>query len=185
MTPRKFDRFMVDIEAGRNLKLGRLSDSERLAFILGVLPIAAKSPIRGRLLIGDIRAEPRDVALQASVSERAATSAMRKLRELGVLLHDDEFECETVHDFPDWNPPPKADSTAAERQARRRAKLREIRDRHAAVTLASRRDTRDDHEAVTPPEVEGEVEGTTNASSTAEPERASGNVEAIKDRLVA
>jgi hypothetical protein len=160
MSPRKFDRFLVDVEAGRNLKIGRLTDSERCAFFLGVLAIAAKSPIRGRLLVGDLVAEPRDVAKQASVADRVAASAMDKLRALGVLLPDPEFGCETVHDFEDWNPPPKADATAGERQARRRAKLKESRDSHGSVTLASRRDARDIPVTVTPPEVEGEVEVT-------------------------
>lgn len=115
-----FDRFMVDVEAGRNLKLRRLTDSERLAFFLGVLPIAAKAPIRGRLLVGDLPAESRDIAFQASVSERAAAGAVSKLRALGVLLPDDELGCEFVHDFDDWNPAPKRDSTNAERQRRYR-----------------------------------------------------------------
>lgn len=150
MSPRAFDRYMLDVEAGRNLKLSRLKDGERLAFFVGILPIAAKSPIRGRLLVGELPAEPRDVALQASVSERVARNAMGRLRDLGVLLADDEYQCERVREFEEWNPPPKKDTTAAERQAKRRAKLAAERD----VTDESRRDDRDCHGKVTPTEVE-------------------------------
>lgn len=156
MSRRAFDRFMVDIEIGHNLKLVNLTDSEWRAHVGGILPIAAKSPIRGRLLIGDSRAEPVHVAHQAGVKPKAAESAMVKLRKVGVLIHDDEFDCERVHDFEAYNPPPKTDKTAAERQQRRRDRLRRERDlaeRHDNVTPLSRRDDRD----VTPPEVEGEV----------------------------
>ena len=82
---------------------------------------------------------------------------MGKLREVGVLVEDPEFDCERVHDWDEYNPAPKRDTTAAERQRRRRDKLRDqrdTRDGHAPVTHLSRRDTRD----VTPPEVEGEGE---------------------------
>lgn len=162
MSPRQFDRYMLDVEAGRNLKLSRLDDSERCAFFLGILAIAAKSPIRGRLLIGDIHAEPRDVSLQASVKERSAKSAMEKLRTIGVLLADEEYGCERVHDFEEWNPPPKTDATAAERQARRRARLADHAESNGTNTVTSRRDGRDGHGVtpviITPTEVEVEVE---------------------------
>lgn len=150
----RFDRFMVGLEAGRDLKLRPLTDSEWRCFIGGVLPIAAKSPIRGCLLIGDRPAEPDDVAAQAGTKLPAARSSMRKLRGIGLLYQDDEFGCERVHDFDDWNPAPKKDTTAAERQSRRRERLKRERDAaesHAKVTPLSRRDARDRHAT----EVEG------------------------------
>jgi hypothetical protein len=159
MTRRGFDRFMVDNDIGRSLKLVGLTDSEWRAHVGGVLAIAAKSSIRGRLLIGDERARAEHIAAQAGVKVAAARSCMAKLRAIGVLVEDDEFDCERVHDWDQWNPAPKQDKTAAERQQRRRDKLKNrgaSRPGHAPVTLASRRDARN----VTPTEVEveGEVE---------------------------
>jgi hypothetical protein len=139
MSRRAFTRFMLDVEIGHNLKLIGLTDSEWRAHVAGVLPIAAKSPIRGRLLIGDLPAGPEHVAHQAGVKVTAARRALTKLREVGVLVRDEEFGCERVHDWDEWNPAPKSDTTAAERQQRRRDKLRAERD----VTAASRRDDRD------------------------------------------
>lgn len=127
MTRRGFDRFMVDVEIGRNLKLRPLTDSEWRAFVGGVLPIAAKSTIRGLLLIGERPAEDEDVALQAGVKPAAARAAMKKLRELGMLYRDDEYDCERVHDFEEWNPAPKKDATNAQRQQRYRERLRASR----------------------------------------------------------
>lgn len=160
MSRRGFDRFMIDLEIGRNLKLRPLTDGEWRAFVAGVLPIAAKSPIRGCLLIGDRRAEPDDVAAQAGVKLPAARSALRKLRQVSIVFHDNEFDCDRVHDFEDWNPAPKKDATAAERQARRRSRLkaeRDDRDADRDVTPVSRRDTRDGHTT----EVEEEGKRTT------------------------
>lgn len=124
MTRRKFDRVMIDVEAGRSLKLRPLDDSEFRCFIAGVLPIAAKSPERGCLLIGSRRADSADIAVQSGVRRRkAASSALTKLRDLGILYEDECLNCERVHDFEEWNPPPKFDATNAERQRRHRERL--------------------------------------------------------------
>lgn len=154
----KFDRFMVDVENGGNLKLARLTDAEYRCHFAGVLPIAAKSPIRGCLLVGDSPATAADIAFQARKPVKVAAAALVKLREVGILQHDAEYGCDRVHDFEEWNPPPKTDKTAAERQARRREKLKAERDGHGPVTAASRRDGTGDSVTVTPPEVEGERE---------------------------
>jgi hypothetical protein len=153
MTRTKFDRYMVAVGAARHVKFRRLTVPERHAFFLGVLSLAAQSQIRGALLIGNLRVEAEDVAAEADVPVRVARDAMRKLRAVGVLVEDREHDCEVVHDFDDYNPAPKTDRTAAERQQRRRDRVREGRD----VTAASRRD-------VTPPSRprhahEGEGEG--------------------------
>lgn len=115
---RKFDRFMVDVNVGTNRKLRRLSVAERLCHLTGVLPVAAQAPIRGRLLVGDSEAEPRDFAELAGVSIRVALSTITKLREVGIIVKDDENQCEMVHDWADWNPSPKEDRTNVERQRR-------------------------------------------------------------------
>jgi hypothetical protein len=119
---RKFDRYMVAAGAGNHVKFARLTDSERCAHFLGVLSIAAQAPIRGCLLVGDQEADAIEIAHEARVSEKAAASALAKLKAVGVLEHDDELDCWRVHDWEDVNPPPKTDATNAERQARYRAK---------------------------------------------------------------
>lgn len=122
MSARQFDRYMIAIGANRHVKFRRLSTAERHAFFLGVLPIAAQAPIRGCLLVGDLNAEPEDVAAEADVSAGVARSAMEKLRKVGMIVPDEAHHCEAVHDFADWNPLPKKDETNAERQRRYRAR---------------------------------------------------------------
>lgn len=150
----KYDRFMVHVDVGTDEKLADLTDPERLCHIAGVLAVAAKSPIRGRLLVGDVVATPNHVAKRAGVSTRVAASTLRKLQAVGVLVRDDEYDCLRVHNWERFNPPPKRDSTAAERQQRRRDRLRD----EQTVTPPSRRDTRDGHAHVTPGKEEGEEE---------------------------
>ena len=116
----KFDRYMIALGAARHVKFRRLTVPERHAFFLGVLSVAAQAPIRGCLLVGDLQAEAADVAAEADVPEKVATSAMEKLRLVGVIYTDDDLGCERVHDFDDWNPAPKRDATAAERMQRYR-----------------------------------------------------------------
>lgn len=151
MSPRRaFNRFMVDVENGSNLKLLRLSDSEYRCLMAGVLPIAAKSVVRGCLLVGDCPATVEDVANQARKPVSAARRAMEKLRELGIVFFDAEIGCERVHDFEDWNPSPKKDATNAERQKRFRERQARNGTVTAPVTAADR--------YVTASEVEEEVE---------------------------
>lgn len=127
MTRRAFNRFMVDENIGHNLKLVTLTPAERWCHLAGVLAIAAKSPVRGRLLIGNTRAEAVHIARQAGVSKTTATSTLRKLRAIGVLIEDEEYRCERVHDWEDWNPEPRVDRTNAERQARYRERHNTLR----------------------------------------------------------
>lgn len=114
---RKFDRFMVHVDIGTDEKLAGLTDSERLCHIAGVLALAAKSPIRGTLLVGDIEATTAHIARRASVSTRVAASTMRKLQEAGVLVRNEEIGCWEVHRWDAWQVEPSADKTAARRQA--------------------------------------------------------------------
>lgn len=128
MSPRdKFDRYMVAFGAARHIKFRRLNTVERHAFFLGVLSIAGQAPVRGCLLVGELPAEAADVAQEADVHVKFATSALEKLRQVGVIYTDDELGCERVHDFEDWNPAPKVDATNAERQRRYQAKLKASR----------------------------------------------------------
>lgn len=144
----RFDRFMVHVDIGTDEKLARLTDAERLCHIAGVLAIAAKSPVRGWLLVGDHEAGPVEIARRAGVSERVAKSTIDKLASVGVLTRDDLLNCWQVHNWDRFNPEPRADPTNAERQARYRA-------RRSGSNAGSNAASNDD---VTPPEVEGEVE---------------------------
>jgi hypothetical protein len=155
---RKFEMFMLHVTAGTNEKLAILTDSEYRAHISGILAVAATSPIRGRLLVGDMEAEPQQVAKKAGVSVAVAKSAMSKMRKVGVLYRDEDLNCWAVHDWEKLNPEPKADPTAAERQRRLRERRKAEGDGGVTppVTVLSRRDGRDGNGAVTPPEVEGE-----------------------------
>jgi 5-methylcytosine-specific restriction endonuclease McrA len=123
VSPRKFDRYMVGLGAGRHVKFRRLTIPERYAFFMGVLSLAAQSPVRGCLMIGSLAVEPADVAAEADVPEKVAASAMEKLRAVEVIIRD-EHGLEWVHDFQDWNPEPKTDNTSAERQQRYRERMK-------------------------------------------------------------
>lgn len=145
-----FDRYMIRYSAGTHPKFATFTDGERCAHFLGVLPIAAQSPVRGCLLVGDLPAEAAHVAAVAGVSRKTAASAMKKAQAGGMLEHDADRGCLRVHDWDDHNPAPKQDRTNAERQKR-------FRDRQSnAVTNAVT------NGSVTPPEVKKlklEVEG--------------------------
>lgn len=139
---RKFDRFMVDVNVGTNRKLRRLTIPERLCHLCGVLPIAAQAPVRGCLLVGPEPAEARDFAELAGVSIAVAKSTLAKLRAIGIVVPDDEHNCERVHDWEDWNPSPKRDDTAADRMKRYRDKNRNgnasVTDRNAVTVTPVR-----------------------------------------------
>jgi DNA-binding transcriptional regulator YhcF (GntR family) len=124
---------MVDVNVGTNRKLRRLTPPERWCHVAGVLAIAAQSPIRGRLLIGDETPIPRDFAEQAGVTVATAQTTLKKLRDLGVIEPDEDNDCEQIHDWEELNPSPKRDSTAAERMKRYRER-RNSRNGNATVT---------------------------------------------------
>jgi hypothetical protein len=167
-----FDRFMLEVEISSNAKVGRFSDPEFRCLVTGVWALAAKAPIRGCLLVGDIEAEPTDIARQARCSTATARRTMDKMRHLGMLERDEELGCERVHHWDEINPPPKTDRTAAERQARRRERLktkRDDRDGHGSVTALSRRDSRLGHAHEV--EVEAEEEKNCSGGAPSEMER--------------
>lgn len=138
-----YDRYMLQVGAGKHVKFRRLTVPERYAFFNGVLSLAARSPVRGCLMIGNLAAEPADVASECDVTEKVAGAAMDKLRSLGILERDGNG-FEWVHDFEDYNPAPKQDRTAAQRQQRKRDRERASQ---RDVTPPSRRDVT----VVTPP----------------------------------
>lgn len=113
-----FDRFMVDIHIGANLKLHRLTPPERWCYVAGVFSIAAQAPIRGCLVIGDEDARPEDYAQRANVTKAVAATTLDKLRALGMIEIDPELGCERVHDWDEYQPKPKTDRTNADRQRR-------------------------------------------------------------------
>lgn len=149
----RFDRFMVHVDVGTDEKLASLSSAERLCHIVGVLAVAAKSPVRGRLLVGDREATPREIAKRADVSVRVARSTMDKLIDVGVLTRDEDLDCWRVHNWERFNPDPKQDRTNAERQARYRDKRVTVRN---APSNAPRNGV--SNGSVTPPEEERENE---------------------------
>lgn len=127
----RYDRFMVTVEIASNAKVGRLTDAEFRCMVTGVWALAAKAPVRGCLLIGDLKAEPGDIARQARCSVAVAKRTLRKMRELGMLENDDENSCERVHDWNEYQPSPRTSSEDIQRQSlHRNAPLRKaIRDR--------------------------------------------------------
>lgn len=185
MSRRKFDCYMVHVDIGSHAKLAHLTDSEFRATVAGVFPLAATSPVRGSLLVGDLHVQPVHVSRKSGVTVRVAKAAMDKLRAVGLIVRDDELECERVHDFDDWNPAPKDDTTGAARQARYRERLRNQALNHADVTPTSRRNVTANvtasHADETPPraiaharipegvEGEGEVEGEATTEDASHP----------------
>ena len=138
-----FDRFMVVNEIAGNPKIARLTDAEFRCLIQGVWPLASKSQPRGYLLVGSLPAEDRDIANQARCSVAVARRTMKKLRELEMVVRDEELGVECCHDWDEINPKPKVDATNAERQRRYRQRLVTLRN---AVTNGD----------VTPLKLEGE-----------------------------
>lgn len=121
MSPRAFNRIMLDMGVGTNRKVRRLTVPERWTFVAGVIPLAAQSPIRGALLIAtSIPVTPQDVAEQAGVSVAVAKKTLGHMRTLGMLERDDELGIEWVHDFDDWQAEPRHDPTGSLRQKRYR-----------------------------------------------------------------
>lgn len=142
---------MVAVRLGRTRKLRRyFTVPERWCYVAGVLTIAAKAPVRGRLLVEGAPADEKDVAEEAGVSIAVAARTLDKLRTHGMLLQDDELACERVHDWDEHNPEPKKDKTAAERSRRYREKLK--RERNGVSNASITRDATSRHG----PEVEGE-----------------------------
>jgi len=111
---------MLEVELGGNPKIGRFTDSEFRCLVCGVWPLAAKSPVRGRLLVAGHPVDAADVAHQARCSLTVARRTLEKMRALDMLDADEEYGCERVHDWDQVNPAPKEDPTNAERQARYR-----------------------------------------------------------------
>lgn len=129
----EFDSIMVRVEVGGSRKLRRFSAEERWCVLAGVWALAAKSPLRGYLLITEkLPVEVEDIAEQAGVKVTTARSTLKKMRDLGMLEYDDELKAEHVHDWHQHQPEPKASESREawrERQRRKRDK-----DRQAGVT---------------------------------------------------
>jgi hypothetical protein len=153
----KFDRFMIHVDIGTDEKLLGLTDSERVCHMAGVLALAAKSPIRGCLIVGDTEADAQHLAIRARVSVKVARSTLAKLLDVGVLVRDEDLGCLRVHNWDRFNPPPKRDTTNAERQARWR--LRQAA-RNASRNAARNAASKAPRNGQSGREVEGEGEVT-------------------------
>lgn len=167
---RKFDRFMVDVELGSNLKIGRFNDGEFRCLITGVWALAAKTEPRGCLSIGGTPATSEDVAHQARCSVALAKRTIEKMVELGMLRYDEEHDWLAIHDWDEVNPAPKRDLTATARQRRRRAQGHAdvTPDVTPLVTPLSRRDMRVVTPNVTPTEVKKKEETIKRSSEESE-----------------
>jgi hypothetical protein len=153
MTPRGFSRFMVDNDLSGNEKIGRFTDAEFRALVCGVWSLAARAEPRGFLAVAGKPATAQDVARRAHCSAAVARSTLAKMHELGMLETEDGLD--HVHDWEAYNPAPKEDRTAAERQRKKRERDAK---REAARLVLSLRCHGRDNGVVTPPEVEVEVE---------------------------
>ncbi len=140
----RFDRIMVSIDIGASRTMRRLTHAERWTFVAGILALAARSPIRGALLIA--RGEPadlEDIAEQAGVSKAVATSARHKLIQLDVLEWDEELGAYIVVNWSTYQREPKASDS--------REAWRERKQKQRDNANVSRGDvTRDSHAVVTP-----------------------------------
>ena len=160
----RFDRFMADVRNGTNFKLAPLSHAHYRAFFSAVVPIAALSKVRGAFMVNGEPATAEHMRLMAPTLTLAeCKAALNVFRESGMLEYDPELGGEWVHDFEDWNPQPKMDATAAERQRKHRDKQRKNAVSRPPVTEMSRVTDRDGHAEITPTEVEVEVEVPRNA----------------------
>lgn len=158
MTPRGYDRYMIDVEIGSNAKIGRFTAAQFQCLVCGVWPLAAKSQPRGCLVVAGQPAIDADIARQARCSTAVARSTLALMRDLLMLETDDETGLEYVHDWHDFNPDPKRSDTPEgwrERKRRQRSKAKP-----ADVTRDMGVTSRDSHA----PEVEGEVEPEETAS---------------------
>jgi hypothetical protein len=134
----EFDSFMVRVEIGGNRKLARFTPEERWCVVAGVWALAAKSPVRGYLLIAEnVAVEVDDVAAQAEVKPLTARRTLEKMRKLGMLEHDDELGAEHVHDWHQHQRDPKpSESREAWRERQRRKRDRDRESRAQAVTTS-------------------------------------------------
>lgn len=117
----------TDIRRSRKLRK-HLTPEERWIYVC-VIAIAGEAEPRGDFTIHGEVVEESDLADEAGVSVKAAASALKKLRHIGLLEGLDGVD--VVHDFDDYNPAPKTDSTATERQQRLRDRRRA--ERHAVT----------------------------------------------------
>lgn len=117
---------MVSNEIASNGKIARLTDAEFRCLVSGVWPIASKAEHRGYFSIAGLPADEYDVAHQARKPLGVARSTLEKMRQMGMLVLDQEANLEFCHDWDEVNPTPKSDVTGAERQRR-------YRERHAAL----------------------------------------------------
>lgn len=154
MSQQSFDRFMMSVRNGTNLRLAKLNHPAYRAFFSAVVPIAAMSDVRGAFMVDGQPATVEDMRIIApALTAGEHRAALKALRDAGLLEHDPEIAAEWVRDFDQWNPEPKRDTTNAERQARYRDRQKASRNGvTAAVTTAV------SNGGITPPEVEGEVE---------------------------
>jgi hypothetical protein len=138
VSPRRFDSVLVSIDIGASRTIRRLNVGERWTFIAGVLALAAKSPIRGALLIA--LQEPvslDDIAEQAGVTKAVAKGAVDKLIRLDVLEWDNELNGLIVVNWNDYQREPKASDSRAAWKARKQKQRDKDDESRADVTRDS------------------------------------------------
>lgn len=140
----EFDSILLRVEIGASRKLRRFTPEQRWCVVAGVWALAAKSPLRGYLLVAEnVPVEVDDVAEQAGVKPAIARAALAKMRELGMLETDNEAGAEHVHDWHQHQREPKQSESREAWRERKRRQREEGRDGHAVVTGNVPRDIRD------------------------------------------
>jgi hypothetical protein len=131
---RAFDRYMIAVGAGRHPKLRDLTINQRYVFFTGVLSVAAESPRRGFLMVGERQANGRDIAAACGADGRLVARTLERCRAVGLVETDPDTGFEFVHDWWDYNPDPRVDATNAERQRRYRERQRNASRNTSPVT---------------------------------------------------
>lgn len=120
-TQDEWESFLVHTKIGASRKLGRLTPAQRWIWVGGVLALAAKSPIRGHLLIelDEPAVAAQDVALAAGVTPAAARTALESFRRLNLIEPDDELGCERVRNWSKHQPSIRDEASKARERKRR------------------------------------------------------------------
>jgi hypothetical protein len=123
---RGYDCILLYTKIGSDRKLRRLAPDQRWAFVAGVLSLAAQSPDRGRLLVAEgMPVTEEDIAEEAGVSIDVARSTLAKLRELGIVVTDEDG-VQAPGKWETWQPRPRpSESREATRERQRRKRERD------------------------------------------------------------
>lgn len=89
-------------------------------------------------LHGGILPDIREISFQLHVDQATALAWVMALRKLRLIDQDGERGDFVMHDWEEWNPPSPKDPTAAARQAKRRAKIKELNSMEGNIRVTER-----------------------------------------------